>query len=379
MEEICDEGMCAGCMACAVACPKNAVRINADIDACHVEINQDSCIDCGRCKRVCQQLNPAKGTAPIKWLQGWASSPEERASSSSGGVASSIARSFIERGGDVVACAFKEGRFDFSKATNVEGVDDYKGSKYVKSNPLNAYDLVGESFRSGKKVLFIGLPCQVSAILNYFGDRHSSDLYTIDLICHGTPSLKLLDDFLTQRGISLSEIKDIAFRRKGSFALRDGAQSVDDPGVVDRYMIAFLHGLSYTECCYNCNYARTERVSDLTLGDSWGTHLIEEEAQGVSLMLSMNGKGDELIESSRIVAKDVDVENAIRNNEQLVKPSSKPRARKKFVVNYKSRISVEDNVFRCLPFACVRQEIKRLLIAFGLKRVGGGYGIRIHF
>ena len=176
---------------------------------------------------------------------------------------------------------------------------------------------------------------------------------------------------MTQRGISLSEIKDIAFRRKGSFALRDGAQSVDDPGVVDRYMIAFLHGLSYTECCYNCNYARTERVSDLTLGDSWGTHLIEEEARGVSLMLSMNGKGDELIESSRIVAKDVDVENAIRNNEQLVKPSSKPRARKKFVVNYKSRISVEDNVFRCLPFACVRQEIKRLLIAFGLKRVGG--------
>ena len=50
--------------------------------------------------------------------------------------------------------------------------------------------------------------------------------------------------------------------------------------------MAFLCSLMYTDNCYECKYAKLERVSDLTIGDAWGTELTEEMKQGVSLALS---------------------------------------------------------------------------------------------
>lgn len=39
----------------------------------------------------------------------------------------------------------------------------------------------------------------------------------------------------------------------------------------------FLGGLFYTENCYECKYAQLNRVSDITIGDSWGSELPTEE------------------------------------------------------------------------------------------------------
>ena len=85
---------------------------------------------------------------------------------------------------------------------------------------------------------------------NFVGERLEERLYTADLICHGTPSPQLLEMFLREHGYELSDLKDIAFRRKARFQLRDGSATIDKPGVVDRYLIAFLEGLDYTENCY---------------------------------------------------------------------------------------------------------------------------------
>ena len=53
----------------------------------------------------------------------------------------------------------------------------------------------------------------------------------------------------------------------------------------------FLNSTSYTENCYECKYAKTERISDLTLGDSWGSRLTEDEIhKGVSLALCQTEK-----------------------------------------------------------------------------------------
>ena len=35
--------------------------------------------------------------------------------------------------------------------------------------------------------------------------------------------------------------------------------------------------IDYTENCYSCRYASQSRVSDISLGDSWGSELSEEE------------------------------------------------------------------------------------------------------
>ena len=79
----------------------------------------------------------------------------------------------------------------------------------MKSNPTGIYKEIKDRLKREEKVLFIGLPCQVAALRNYISTDLSDKLYTIDLICHGTPSPKVLDIFLKQYGLTLSSLKDI--------------------------------------------------------------------------------------------------------------------------------------------------------------------------
>lgn len=371
MLAICDEKMCAGCMACVDACPANAIQIKEGVDFYRPVIDQNKCIDCGKCERLCQQLHPALAVEPVLWKQGWAVDDAERASSSSGGVASAIARAFASNKGPVCSCVFEGGRFTFS-IEGVSGIDRFKGSKYVKSDPRGAYREVHKLLKAGKDVLFIGLPCQVSAMRNYMGNA-AEHLYTIDLICHGTPSPQLLELFLREHDLSLQSIESISFRSKTRFQLRKDAISIEDPGVVDRYLISFLAGLSYTENCYHCRYAQTPRVSDLTLGDSWGSTLEDESKEGISLILCQTSKGRELLGLAPLHLEDVDSSNAIAHNGQLREPSRLPKSRARFLEGIELGDSFEKVVQRCLPKKCMRQSIKRALIRLGLKKFGGGY------
>lgn len=364
--------MCAGCMACADICPTKAITVEPGVDRYRPVINQDRCIDCERCRKVCQQLHPAMLRKPAEWRQGWAADSTERWVSSSGGFASAISRSFAESGGAVCACAFSGGRFGFEVVDDPGEIDRFRGSKYVKSNPSGAYRQVRNLLKAGRRVLFIGLPCQVSAMRNFVGERLEERLYTIDLICHGTPSPQLLEMFLEERGRKLDGIADIAFRRKASLQLRDGFTAIDMPGVVDRYLIAFLEGLDYTENCYSCAYARKERVSDLTIGDSWGTELKEEAGSGVSLALCQTEKGDELLRMARLKLLSVDENLAAANNKQLNRPMELPVARGRFLRDVKSGAPFECAVKRALPKRCRRQDIKRVLIRLHLLKPSGG-------
>lgn len=372
MLTICDEGMCAGCMACADICPTGAVEVVPGIDYYRPVIDQEKCIGCERCSKVCQQLNPAAFRKPVKWQQGWAVDPAERSASSSGGFASAISRAFARSGGAVCSCAFSGGRFGFEVVDDPGDIDRFRGSKYVKSDPSGVYGQVKSLLKAGRRVLFIGLPCQVSAMRNFVGERLEERLYTIDLICHGTPSPQLLETFLEERGCKLGDIVDIAFRRKSSFQLRDGYATIDTPGVVDRYLIAFLEGLDYTENCYSCAYARRERVSDLTLGDSWGTELEDEAGGGISLALCQTEKGGELLRMARLRVLPVDEDLATANNKQLNRPMELPAQRSRFLRDVESGVPFERAVKRALPKRCHRQDIKRALIRLHLWKPSGG-------
>lgn len=376
MERICKEKMCSGCMACADACPKSAIEVEPGADCYRPIINQAKCIDCGKCVSVCQQLNPSAANEPIAWYQGWDANADSRSTSSSGGLASAIARGFISHGGLVCACEFVNGSFVFGIADSVEDISRFKGSKYVKSNPSGTYEKVRALLKEGRKVLFVGLPCQVSAMKKSISPSLAKGLYTVDLICHGTPSPQILSAYLHERGIEVSELDSIAFRTKGSFQLKENDCFIDTPGVVDSYSMAFLAGLDYTENCYSCSYASTRRVADISLGDSWGTELVDEAAEGISLVLCQSEKGQELLEWAGASLRDVDVDVAIQNNGQLRAPSRKPASRDTFLLLFDEGIPLSSIVRRCLPKAYYRQCLKRILLKTGLlKRGGVGYGI----
>lgn len=365
MKTVCEKNKCAGCMACVDMCPKQAIEVKDELSSYNADIG-DECIDCGLCHRLCPQNNTPELVKPKVWYQGWAKDSDIRANSSSGGFATALSLSFVENGGIVYTCKFDNGSFTFAKATSADEVKKLKGSKYVKSNPSGVYEIIKKDLLAGRSVLFIGLPCQVAALKNTVDSVDNRELYTVDLICHGTPSPKLLNSFLEKYNRPLDSINNISFRKKNKMQIWGDNKGIITKGVSDKYTIAFLKGLTYTENCYKCLYARRERVSDITLGDSWGSQLLEEKDKGISLALCQTEKGIELLKNANIELKDVDLEKAIMNNQQLKHPFIIPKSRKKFFEHIKNGKKFNSEVFRCFPKDCIKQNIKSILIKLKL-------------
>ena len=364
MNTVCDANMCAGCMACIDICPRKAISVVDDIEYMNAVIDDTLCIKCNMCYKVCQKNHPADLRKPQKWIQGWGDE-STRAVSSSGGFGQEIMRAILCNGGAVAACKLTKGEFRFELFEDESRIPEFIGSKYVKSNPAGIYQAVKDKLKTGKKVLFIGLPCQVSSMRNYVKDDRN--LYTVDLICHGSPSVKLLHKAIWEYGYNLAEAKAIYFRSVDKFAIETQPTRIVPKGVQDCYTMAFLNGLCYTENCYSCHYAQTERVGDLTIGDSWGTKLSGEElSKGVSLALCQTDKGKEMLDMMNFNFFDVDLENAIRNNHQLRHPSKLSQEREKFFKDLHKGKSFRTAVFNAYPKTCIKQSIKSFLIKMNL-------------
>ena len=377
MRTVCKQDLCTGCMACVGKCKKEAISIQDNVSAYNAVIDESKCVSCGACERVCPNNHKVNLNEPIYWKEGWA--PDNiRSKASSGGAASAMMEYFVNDGGYVAACLFSNGEFVFDITNKKEELVHFVGSKYVKSNPVGIYDKVIEKLKNGNSVLFIGLPCQVAAVKNYMlamPDNIRENLYTVDLICHGSPSPKILKFALYEKGIDILQLKEIRFRNKTNFGLssrdEDGEYKTIVPaGVQDMYTHAFLTSLDYTENCYSCRYATWGRVSDVTLGDSWGSNQIDrEQEKGISLVLCQTTKGVTLIQNSGIKLEEVDIEKALEANHQLRHPSIAPETREMFFANlskgfYKAISKSAAKVY-------YKQKLKESLIKFKIIRGGG--------
>lgn len=378
MKTVCMEKMCTGCKACLNVCHKNAIDICDELLHFNAVIDLNKCINCGKCKQVCPQCNNILLQKPIYYAQGWINDTR-RLESSSGGAALAIMISFIKDGGFVCSCEFKNGDFIFSITNNESEARKYVGSKYVKSNPDRIYSEVLQLLKEGNKVLFIGLPCQSAAIQNIC-KQYKEGLYTVDLVCHGTPSPQLLKQYIDEHKIEWKKIENISFRSKDQFSIYSNRIKILPNRVKDCYSIAFLNCLDYTENCYSCQYATFNRVSDITLGDAWG-QLADTVKDGVSLVLCQTEKGKDLIDKANLTLIDVDIEKIIAANHQLQFPSIKHPGRKVFFENILKGKTFRKAVFKAMPKEFVKQEIKYRLIKIHLIKdfSRGGYGITVAF
>ena len=374
MRTVCKTNKCVGCYACEELCPKNAIRIEDYAEYMNAVIDETSCIDCKICDRVCQVNYPLEKKGQVAWLQGWSNNEEVRKKSSSGGLAAELSRTAVNEGGVVCSCKFENGEFVFKFAENIETLNDFAGSKYVKSNPAGVYKKIRKYLNSDRMVLFIGLPCQCAAVKREAEQSEKGQLYTVDLICHGTPSPKTLDTFMQQYGCNLKQIRTIRFRDKGKFSLEKNETHIVMPGTMDCYSIAFLNGLIYTENCYECAYADSKRITDLTIGDSWGTEL-PSDGKGVSLILCNTERGRELVKKGDVYLADVNIEKAVASNPQLKAPTVMPKKRKAFFCGYAKGKNFNFLVMQCCKKKWFRQFVKRQLIRARIVRGGVTYSI----
>lgn len=373
MTEICPHNVCTACYACLNACRKNAISFFSDeVGNLYPSVNQDSCIDCGACAKACPNNSPVSSQYPLSAYVGCANGLQEHLSSTSGGVASAICRQFVKSGGVVYGCSGANPLAVHHIRIEKEcDIDLLKGSKYVHSVIGRCYSLVKEDLQAGRKVLFIGTPCQVAGLYSFLHGA-SRNLYTIDFVCHGVPSQQVFNDSLRLllKQENLSKVKiDYRFRDKRGKS-RYGLRIRDEYGKTilqevfphSDYMVGFLKALFYRENCYRCKYARPERVSDITLGDYADEERLYQQiphaANGLSKIIVSTNRGGELLEkpNSHICYEAVSVDKLIMAGGQLVKPIARHKSYDAFHKIYKEE-GIEVAFSKLLP--SLRREIKR--------------------
>ncbi len=338
---------CCGCGACSNACPKAAISMQDDEwGFLYPLIDKDKCIDCGKCLKVC----PLKNQCPNKQEKECyaASSKNEQylRASSSGAIFPEIAHYFYQNMGVVYGAAYKRDSSHKLYVTHIRTEDEkelatIQNSKYVQSQMRSVFKDVKNDLMNNRKVLFSGTPCQVAALYSYLGHKHDN-LYTIETICHGTPSRKLFQDYLDLMEKKLNgTIETISFRDKKRgwgktpkivYRDRDGHKKERVMQFYgSSYFLLFLRGDILRESCYDCIFANEDRVADITLGDFWG---IEREHpsyltngggkidrnKGVSCIIVNSEKGKKLVGdiSDRIYIFDSAFSKITPHNLQLI-------------------------------------------------------------
>lgn len=340
---------CCGCSACADACPVKAIEMRTDKEGfLYPCINQDLCIHCGKCDKVCGFVPVVKRQAPYGLPKAYGVKHLDdsvRLSSRSGAAFIAFSDIILKQGGVVYGAAMQE---DFSvrhiRATDFHQRDMMKKAKYVQSNTTQVYPQVEQDLKSGKAVLFSGTPCQVAGLHAYLKEMKTDDtkLYCCDLVCHGVPSPAIWNDYIIYiQNKYKKKIVEVNFRDK-EFGWDSHCESFILEGrpkkVVSRdYTDLFYDHIMFRPSCHNCQFANVYRPGDLTLADFWGIEKNDasfNDNRGVSLVLVSTEKGMKLFEQAKQDFEwfECKIENCIQPT--LVKPSSMSPRREAFWKDY---------------------------------------------
>ena len=381
---------CTGCRMCVQICPVKAIDMKENEEGFFEPIiNKEKCIKCGLCFKRCPQLNDVKVGKKINSHKVFAmknKNTEEQKNSSSGGVFSVLARYVLENNGAVYGACFDEKlKLEHIRIDKQENLYKLRGSKYLQSNTKNTFELVKNDLNKGVKVLYVGTPCQIAGLKNYLGKDYE-ELLLVDLVCHGVPSQKLFDKYLTWlKKKNNSSIIEYEFRskEKKSWGLNlkvkfESGKERYIPANLDPYYKSFLNGSTYRECCYNCKYAKIERVGDITIADYWG---IEKEhpdfydKNGVSAVIINTNAGFKAFENikDKVEYRDTEIEKIIAKNKNLQEPTIrnsirnnayKDIDRKKFInyskKNLKFKKDIKDIIKNLIPIK-IKKKIKKII------------------
>lgn len=336
------KGSCAGCFACYNVCPERAIEMKLSSEGFYVPYVNEKCNNCGLCEKVCPVLYAPKierYKVPICYAA-WSMNEEIRMKSSSGGVFSELAIDFLRRDGVVYGVVWGKNCVPVHyRATDEEALEKMRGSKYVPSYVGNSYREALNDLEKGNDVLFSGTPCQIAALnkLIELLNVDDSRLCTIDVVCHGVPSLAVFHKYL-KYAFGGKKIKSINFRDKelGWSNYQVKVEFEDGSFYSSRYSnnpfyAGYLLNLYLNNICYACPFSKVPRQGDLTLGDFWGAPENLKNEKGVSVVLVNSEKGERILKNLKgIKAFEVPLETATKSNPRIISGNlKKPKSRSK--------------------------------------------------
>ena len=311
VDQIRDWRLCLGCGACVAACPdKNLVLRDVSVRGLRPVLKSDDCQHCGRCVQVCpgiemkhpfSEKSVLEEWGPIQELwEGYATDPQLRFRSSSGGAATAIASYCLKEAS--AGGVLHTGVHLSEPLRNIpvfsrtyEALLACAGSRYSPAGPCEKLEWIHNAAGS---CVFIGKPCDVAALRKYqavFPEIKEKVMAAISIFCAGTPSTEGTLRVLAKMGVSVGDVD--AFRYRG-YGWPGDATAVTKTGVQ-------THKLTYQECWgdilsryvpFRCRLCpdSTGEFADISCGDPW-YRKDESNEPGRSLVIIRTDRGRDIV------------------------------------------------------------------------------------
>ena len=241
---------------------------------------------------------------------------------------------------------------EHQRSEKQEELEKFYGSKYVQSDLRKIYEPLLRDIKENRLILFTGTPCQVAEIKQYCQKYNGNveKLITCDFVCHGVPSKKIFDEHIQflekkykKKIISYKfRTKELGWKGHHEKAIFEGESNTDEKNrkYIDIYKELYGSLNIIRPSCYECPYAKSEHISDITMGDFWGIENYEEEFKdnkGTSFVMVNSEQGKEIFEELKkdMFYKEERID--ICRNPQLKGPTNRPKNRERFWNEYFSK------------------------------------------
>lgn len=300
---------CTCCGACVDACPQNCIALTDFHNGfLYPQIDSNRCINCKKCESVCHVSHEIKGSASLLCVAVQSKDDMVLEHATSGGMFLHLVK-VLPEGAYVVGAVYDEQMVVKHEVLPKSDVHKFCGSKYNRSETVGIFTEVKKILDNGKKVMFTGVPCQISALKAYLG-KNCENLITCELFCHGQPS-----DLLFRKYVKNLEKKYSS--KLVSYCFRSKSKGWDNQRIVYRFAngkevcikpeqdanwMAFGFHLSLMDSCFHCRYRILERQADFSIGDFWGIENIKQNfniKKGVSALLINTDKGQRMFNRIR--------------------------------------------------------------------------------
>ena len=400
MLQVTDKQDCCGCHACTSVCARQCISMQEDNEGfLYPVVDEGTCTDCGLCEKVCPVINQDEPRKPLKVYAAKNKDEEIRKQSSSGGIFTPLAESVIREGGVVFGAKFdKDWNVVHAWTDTIEGIADFRGSKYVQSTIGDTYREAREFLKQGRKVLFSGTPCQIAGLRKFLRKEYDN-LLTVDVVCHGVPSPLVWRKYLEETREKLRAERDagkntvssslmempvitgISFRdkthgwKKYGFRFRyaaskaagnsvsssanDSERTLLQPFPENVFMKGFLKNLYLRPSCYACASRSGKSGSDISIADFWGVQNYYPEFdddRGVGLVLVNSDKGRKAYEQTNSDSIESTYEQGLNQNPCLEHSVARTKHVKTFwdTFSLEGMDAVEDIICKMNPGVIIR-------------------------
>lgn len=335
---------CTGCGACYNACPSSAIMMVPDREGfLRPSIDSNACKDgCTVCEKACPIISPQTSDNSLKiTYAAYIKDEEKLRKSASGGAVYAFYENVLVRGGNICGVAYSE---DFMTAKFVctgsrVFADYFRSSKYIQADKGDIYKIVKAKLDLSHEVFFVGLPCEVAALMSYLGKTYDN-LTTCDIICYGPTSplisrqyLRSLKTFYPGKIISFN----LRYKKDGNAVPMYVRAKFED----DEYVVPFAdtdYGFAFRifarPSCYRCHFKGDNSKADITTGFFVGANEKDEfyNKSGVSAIIVRSEKGrDFLAKCDNLMLYEEKYETVAANNPMLEKSREYDTRRDNFV------------------------------------------------